>query len=418
MELTAGAIFLAGLATFLSPCVLPMIPIYLSVLMGGSMNKDDEVDARARVRLLLNGTMFILGFGAVFVLLGLTATALGSFMLENRLLFQQLGGLLVFVFGLKFMGWLHIQALETERRLQFGGGGGRLGPVGSLVMGFTFAFGWTPCIGPVLGAILTYTAVSTSNLSDGAFNLLMYAAGIATPLFIVALLAQQGVGLLNKVKRFIPKFEKATGVALLAMGVLMVTDSTSLLTFGIGEDASAELSMKVAATADPSGAKNAAAVKLAQADPKTATDAVHVGGGPGGAAGAGEAGMCTGEGETCGIAPAADSDGPVASLQGEGARVLYFHQPHCPNCLKLAPVINAMTATCTGKGLQVQKVDVSQGPNKRFAAKKGVRGTPTLVFVDGDGTEVARLVGAVSLDQIHDATAVLMGDQCRDFSTM
>ena len=411
MVLETGTIFLAGLATFASPCVLPMIPIYLSVLMGGSLSDGEEITPRARMRLLLNGLSFILGFTVVFILLGLTATALGQFMLTHRLLFQQLGGLLVFVFGLKFLGWLHIDILEREKRIQLAGRpAGRLGPVGSFVMGLTFAFGWTPCIGPVLGAILTFTAVNATSLGDGVWNLFVYAAGIGTPLLVVALLAHRGVGLLNRVKRFIPKIEKTTGALLVAMGVLMVTDNTTLLTFGVGEDASADMSVELASGDGSPATATAAAptTHAAGAKPDTAT-----------AFGAEPAKACTG-GEVCDIAPGDEASAASAASHEvtPGRRALYFWQPNCPSCLKLAPVIAAMSQTCSGKGLDVSKIDVSRTENKGEAARRGVRGTPTLVFVDDDGTEVARLVGAVDLAQVHDAVAVLMGDQCADFTRL
>jgi cytochrome c-type biogenesis protein len=385
-----------------------MIPIYLSVLMGGTLGQGEEITPRARVRLMVNGLSFILGFTAVFVLLGLTATALGRFMLENRLLFQQLGGLLVFVFGLKFLGWLRIDALEREKRIHLDGGGGRrLGAVGAFTMGLTFAFGWTPCIGPVLGAILTFTAVSADGIWDGAWNLFVYAAGIGVPLLLVAVLAQRGVGLLNRIKRFIPKIEKTTGVILVAMGVLMVTDNTTLLTFGVGEDASAELSIDLA--------HDAATPAAAAASPQIA-QAASAPGEPG------QAVACDGSAEACDIAPpspfevAMSEASPALAAHVGEARALYFHQPNCPNCLKLAPIIAAMTQTCSGQGLRVEKIDVSQGPNKALAAKRGVRGTPTLVFEDADGTEVARFVGGVDLTQVHEALAVLTGERCADFT--
>ena len=407
MELEIGTIFLAGLATFASPCVLPLIPIYLSVLMGGALGDGEEITPRARVRLVVNGLSFILGFTVVFALLGLTATALGRTLLENRLLLQQLGGLLVFVFGLKFLGWLHIELLEREKRFHLNGGGGRrIGPVGAFTMGLTFAFGWTPCIGPVLGAILTYAAVSSENIADGALKLIVYSAGIGLPLLAVAILAGSGVSLLNRIKRFIPKIEKATGATLVIIGVLMVTDNVGILGMGIGDDASAELSIDLSHEASPP----AGGVRIAQATPEASApdDAV----------------ACDGSAEACDIAPASAFElalseaAPAPAAHAGEARALYFHQPHCPNCLKLAPIIAAMTQTCSGQGLRVEKIDVSQGPNKALAARRGVRGTPTLVFEDSDGTEVARFVGGIDLAQVHEALAVLTGERCADFTPL
>lgn len=413
MELETGTIFLAGLATFASPCVLPLIPIYLSVLMGGALGDGEEISPRARMRLFVNGFSFIMGFTVVFILLGLTATALGASLLENRLLLQQLGGLLVFVFGLKFLGWLHISFLEREKRFHLSGGGKRIGPLGAFTMGLTFAFGWTPCIGPVLGAILTYTAVSTAHISEGALNLLVYSAGIGVPLLVVAVLAGGGVTLLNRIKRFIPRIEKATGVALAVIGVLMVTDNITLLGFGIGEDASAEMSVDLAHEAKANALEHPSP-RIAQASP--GADHAAPTSDPGAEA-------CDGAGEYCEADPvtAADlaaADSAAAAKNVGEARVLFFHKPDCPNCHKIAPLVAALGQTCSGRGLRVERVDISESANKGFANKRGVRGTPTLVFEDVDGTEVARFVGGVTFDQVHEALAVLTGERCADFTPL
>ena len=397
MNLASGTLFLAGLATFASPCVLPMIPIYLTVLMGGSTDAAGP-SRGARLRLLLNGFMFVLGFTIVFVAMGLAATAVGRFFMQHRLLFQQLGGLLVFAFGLKFLGWLHIDALEREKRFHLSAGR-RIGPLGALAMGLTFAFGWTPCIGPVLGAVLTFTAVSTTAVGEGALNLLLYAAGIGLPLLALALLAQQGARLLDRVKRFIPRIERATGVVLVAMAVLMVTDSTAILMFGVGEESSAGLSRDLVAQATV--AEGAAGI-------------AHAGERVGAAA-------CEAGSPTCALpGDGRDSAGPEPAFLpiGDGPLVAFFHRPDCPACLRMAPIIAAMTETCAGKGLHVEKVDVSSRPQRALAAEMAVRGTPTLLFLDHEGTEVARLVGASGLDAVSQAVAILMGEACADFSTL
>jgi len=417
MTLAAGTIFLAGLATFASPCVLPMIPIYLSVLMGASLRQAAESPAaarRARLRLFANGAMFVLGFTLVFVALGLTATAIGRFFLSHRLLFQQLGGLVVFLFGLKFLGWLRVEALEREKRFQVAAGE-TLSPWGALVMGVTFGFGWTPCIGPVLGAVLTYTAVSADGILDGAFNLFLYALGVGAPLLVVALLAQQGVRLLDRVKRFLPRIERATGVVLVAMAVLMVTDSTSILTFGVGDDASAGIGQDVAAEARAESASQTPQL-VASAEGSAAVGVAAA------TTGRPTAATCAAETEACGVAGADEAvfgpDTVAGSQPMAGPTAFYFWQPNCPSCLKMAPIIRAMTATCAGEGLAVRKIDVSRRDGRPLAAQFGVRGTPTLVFVDDDGQEVSRLVGASDLETVHGSIAVLMGQACADFTRM
>ncbi|MFH1530466.1 MAG: cytochrome c biogenesis protein CcdA [Pseudomonadota bacterium] len=380
MSLAAGTIFLAGLLTFLSPCVLPLIPIYLSVLLGGSIEELESLESTAKVRgrwkLLSNGAMFIVGFTLVFVLLGMSASALGRFLSVHRLLFQQLGGLLVFMFGLKFLGWLHLDALDRERRFNLAPTKG-LGALGALVMGFTFAFGWTPCIGPVLGAVLTFTATATDSVYGGAWYLFLYAMGVGLPLLALAVLAQPGIRLLNRVKRHIPKLERATGVILLAMAILMVTDSTSLLIFD----------------------------SFASTD-ELARDTVHELAG----------GSCD-EDLGCDLDGEGAEDGAMMedfSLP-RGPAVIDFYKPDCPACLKIVPLLNAMEATCVEKGMDLYRLDVSRPENRAFAAALGVVGTPTLIFVDGDGVEVSRIVGAANHDSIQNALDVIMGTECRDF---
>jgi cytochrome c-type biogenesis protein len=407
MSLATGTIFLAGLLTFLSPCVLPLIPIYLSVLLGGSIEDLEALEstakARGRWKLLRNGAMFVLGFSMVFILLGMSASALGRFLSAHRLLFQQLGGLLVFLFGLKFIGWLHLDALNRERRFNLAPKKG-LGMLGALVMGFTFAFGWTPCIGPVLGAVLTFTATATDSVLDGAWYLLVYALGIGFPLLLLAVLAQPGIRLLNRVKRHIPKIEKATRVILLAMAVLMVTDSTSMLTFNsfAGTDELSRETVHKLGGPERTGAKTRP--PRAGASGKTLDGAADDGG------------SCE-EATGCGLGDEEAFDSAMTedfSLP-QGPAVIDFYKPDCPACLKLVPLLNSMEATCAEKGMDLYRLDVSHPENRAFAASLGVVGTPTLVFVDADGVEVTRLVGAVDHAALQNAIDVIMGSECRNF---
>ena len=407
MTLATGTIFLAGLLTFLSPCVLPLIPIYLSVLLGGSIEELESLEgaakAQGRWKLLLNGVMFVVGFSLVFVLLGMSASALGRFLSSHRLLFQQLGGLLVFLFGLKFVGWLHLDALNRERRFNLTPKKG-LGMIGALVMGFTFAFGWTPCIGPVLGAVLTFTATATDSVYGGAWYLLAYAMGVGLPLLLLAVVAQPGIRLLNKVKQHIPKLEKATGVVLLAMAILMVTDSTSLLTFDslAGTDKLSQETVHKLGVPSRTGGKSLPAATLATAKMV--------------AAAADEGGSCE-EDMGCGLGGDEFYDPGMMedfSLPA-GPAVIDFYQPDCPACLKQVPVLNAMEATCVEKGMDLYRLDVSDSSNRAFAAALGVVGTPTLLFVDEDGVEVTRLVGAADEAAIQNAVDVIMGSECRNF---
>ncbi len=396
MELTTWAIFVAGLATFASPCVLPIIPIYLSVLTGGAADLSAP-GLRGRFSLLANGLMFVLGFSLVFLLLGLTASAVGRFFLAHRLLLQQLGGLLVFVFGLKFLGWLRIEALEREKRWQLAGQR-KMSPLTASLMGFTFAFGWTPCIGPVLGAVLTFTAVSTTSTSQGAVNLLAYAAGIGLPLLVVAALAQPGLLMLRRLNQFLPRIERATGVLLVAMAVLMVTDNVAFLTFGGSETTSAEISRSLSEhTSAPAREGRDGLPPSAAREPDDT-----------------EAYVCQDEVCVLDLPSAGDPVAPTAPR--ERPRVIYFHSPNCPACLRMTPIVRAMGRDCEARGLDVERVDVQTPAGRHKGARHRVVGTPTLVFISAADQEVTRLVGASSLGAVNTALSVLVGERCADFS--
>lgn len=407
MNLAFGTVFLAGLLTFLSPCVLPLIPVYLSVLLGGGSLELQEEGQRKRLRLLLNGAMFVAGFAVVFMLLGLTATAVGRFLIRYRLLFQQIGGLLVFLFALKFLGWLHIPILDREKRIQLDNSRG-MSPRAAFLMGLTFAFGWTPCIGPVLGAVLTFTAVSTNSFVEGAALLLSYAAGVGIPLLVVAALAQPGIRLLNKVKRHIPKLEKATGVVLVAMAVLMVTDHVSLLTFDMGEDSTTSISSKLV---DEMPRQRGETSGLTATAPRTGLDESAPW------EKTAEAQACTDDGG-CDIGAQPDAAGASATTLPRGPIVVDFFKPKCPACLRMAPLIDSLHETCSGRGLRVEKLNVENPAHRALAADLAVVGTPTLLFIDENGNEVSRLVGTVDFDTLHNSLAVLMGETCQDFTPL
>lgn len=405
MDFGAGTVFLGGLLTFASPCVLPLIPIYLSVLVGGSV--DEMTGAQDRFKLLLNGTFFVLGFLAVFVLLGLTASAVGGFLMKNRLIFQQLGGLLVFFFGLKFLGLVKLDLMDREKRFNFMGKG-RISPLGAMAIGFTFAFGWTPCIGPILGSILTFTAVSTNSLGEGALLLFLYGLGLGLPLLIVAAFAQSGTRWLRSLNRFIPKVEKATGAVLVIVAVLMVTDSLGIMTLSAGDESSAKVAkeMVVRVKREPAKPVVQPGTAVAEAGDGALSDPQQC---------SAEATSCGIEGDPEDFLSGMDFEMSIDSLTA-GPVILDFFKPDCPACLKMVPVLQSVDTTCSGEGLRIEKIDISDPVNKQLAMQMGVVGTPTLVFFDPDSQEVARLVGAQPFEAVHQAISVLMGGVCADFS--
>ncbi|MBM4352489.1 MAG: cytochrome c biogenesis protein/thioredoxin [Deltaproteobacteria bacterium] len=409
MELGPATAFLGGLLTFASPCVLPLVPIYLSVLVGGDLHAVSGL--RSRFRLLGNGLMFVLGFLAVFAALGMAASALGRFLIVHRLVFQQVGGLLVFFFGLKFLGLVNGTFLDREKRLQIGGKG-PITPLSAALIGFTFAFGWTPCIGPILGSILTFTAVSTNSPATGAWYLFLYGAGVGLPLLLVALLAQSGAKLLQRVSTFLPRLERVTGFVLVALAVLMVTDSLGVLTIASSSKSSSEIALSLSASGStpdvgrtshagvPTSASSEAGSAAAVPEQCEATSGCGLGGAE----------------EFPGAAP------PQATIDlrrlTRGPVLLDFHRPDCPACLRMVPILQALGRSCSGRGLRIETIDVSIPENRLLAQQMAVVGTPTLAFFDEEGREVTRLVGAQEIDTVERAMGILMGEQCAEFSRL
>lgn len=212
--------FLAGLLSFLSPCVLPLVPSYLGVLGGG---KNPAVRALG----------FILGFGLVFVALGATASYLGQLLLPYKLTIGRVGGVLIIVFGLVMLGALNnrfikLPVLMRDTRSGLAGAD----RYGAVALGAAFAFGWTPCVGPILGSILSLAA-SSADLPSGVGLLLTYTAGLALPFLIAALLWNRLS--LRGLNRYSPIFEKVGGAILVAVGLLMVSGQfTRLASFFYG----------------------------------------------------------------------------------------------------------------------------------------------------------------------------------------
>ena len=230
-ELNIFVAFAAGLLSFLSPCVLPLIPSYLSFVSGVSLEemRSDQALARVRWRVALNSVAFILGFSLVFISLGASASLLGSFFLSYRNFIRLLGGLFIILVGLYLIGVFKIAALE--RYLQFNLKDKPAGYLGSMVVGVTFAIAWTPCVGPILGAILAIAGTS-ADVSRGVALLATYAAGLAVPFFFSAIAVNSFFQLSRGLRRYIHAFHVASGVLLVVAGILLMTDyMTSLNTY-------------------------------------------------------------------------------------------------------------------------------------------------------------------------------------------
>ncbi|MGY6634235.1 MAG: cytochrome c biogenesis CcdA family protein [Alkalilacustris sp.] len=210
----------AGGLSFLSPCVLPIVPPYLAYMSGISMAELTAEDQRPRRRAVVPALFFVMGLSTVFLFLGFTASALGMFFLRNQMLFAQIAGVVVIVFGLHFLGVFRIPLLMREARIDAGDRGGS--GLGAYVLGLAFAFGWTPCIGPILGAILSMAATE-GDVTRGTVLLGSYAAGLGVPFLLAAVFVQRSMTVMNRIKPYMGVIEKTMGGLLVAVGLAMVT---------------------------------------------------------------------------------------------------------------------------------------------------------------------------------------------------
>lgn len=220
----------AGVISFLSPCVLPIVPPYIAYMSGVSMT--DLGRAGQRGRALVSAAFFVLGLSTVFLLLGFAASAFGRLFLAWQGWFNTLAGLLVMLFGLHFLGILRIGFLDREARLDAGDRGGSA--FGAYVLGLAFAFGWTPCIGPQLGAILSLAA-SEASVSRGMALLAVYALGLGVPFLLVAGFLPRLTGLMGWMKRHMVAIERIMGLLLWTIGLLMLTGGFSAFSYWLLE---------------------------------------------------------------------------------------------------------------------------------------------------------------------------------------
>jgi cytochrome c-type biogenesis protein len=214
--------FVAGLLSFLSPCVLPLVPSYIGFLTGMTL---PELSGRRRVA-LLHALLFVTGFSIVFVLLGASATQLGRALSYYQVWLQRIGGVLIIVFGLLCLGWLNIPQLLSDRRPRLDRK--PVGFLGSLLVGMAFAAGWTPCIGPVLGGILGLAATS-ADVGRGMLLLMVYSAGLALPFLVAAVAVESFLGWFQRFRRFLPWVMRVSGVLLIVVGGLLLSGEFSRL---------------------------------------------------------------------------------------------------------------------------------------------------------------------------------------------
>ncbi len=210
----------AGLLSFLSPCVLPIVPPYLAYMSGISVSDMEGSDDAAPKRALGSAAFFVLGLSTVFIFLGFTASAFGRFFLTNQDWFVSAAGIIIMIFGAHFVGVYRISFMDREMRIDAGDRGGSA--FGAYILGLAFAFGWTPCIGPILGAILSIAA-SEADVVRGTTLLAFYALGLGIPFLLVAAYFPRLKGLMGWMKRHMERIERIMGLMLWTVGLLMLT---------------------------------------------------------------------------------------------------------------------------------------------------------------------------------------------------
>ncbi len=215
-SISLAVAFSAGLLSFLSPCVLPLIPSYVTFITG--LGLDDVT--RSRRTALVHGLLFVLGFTLIFLALGATATVLGRLLFSQRIWITRAGGVLLILFGLYMAGVLRIGALDRERRLHLADK--PVGYLGTVLVGVAFGAGWTPCLGPVLGGILAYTS-TVADLQRGLLLLTAYSLGLGIPFLLSALMVDRFLGWFQRVRRHLGTVNRVAGAMLVLVGLLMLS---------------------------------------------------------------------------------------------------------------------------------------------------------------------------------------------------
>ena len=222
-----AAAFTAGLVSFLSPCVLPLVPGYISLVSGASVDEMKNGDsARVSAKVLLHSLLFILGFSVVFISLGATATWVGQTLASRMSLFYKIGGVVIILFGLHLTGIFKFGFLYKDKR--FHSAGKPATALGAFVIGLAFAFGWTPCIGPILAAILGLAA-SQETIRAGIFLLALYSLGLAVPFLLTSLGINQFLKFYNRFRAHLAQVEVFSGLILIVLGAMIFTNQFTRL---------------------------------------------------------------------------------------------------------------------------------------------------------------------------------------------
>ena len=343
MDFGLFTLFGAGIFTFFTPCVLPLIPIYLAVLLGGKR------EGAGRFASVLPALLFILGFSIVFVLLGLGASSIGVLLASHKTLFSTIAGLLVLLFGLKFLGVLKIGFLERDTRYTGNAEKTRFQSINAFLMGFFFAAGWTPCVGPVLGSVLTWTAVNTHSAIQGALYLGVFSAGFAVPMLAAAIFTAQTQKLFNKVKPHLPKLERALGAVMVILAIALLVETLA---------------------------------PVLKSSPQGATEEVVIA-------------------ET------------VEQIPGHRITMIEFYSPDCPACRMVAPTVQKVKSDCSGQHVDMRFANVKDPSVHGMASALRITALPTFVFLNEEGNEVGRFLGVQPESKFRNTLTQLTGQPCK-----
>lgn len=347
MELGLLSVFAAGLLTLVTPCVLPMLPVYFTLLLGTGVDATRTPEGRRR--LVTAATLFVAGFSSVFTLLGMVASGLGRILDGNRTALLVGGGLLIAVFGLKYLGVLRIGFLD--RTVQMSPVKRAAGGVHAFFFGVVFALGWTPCVGPILGSVLTYTASTTSSPALGALYLLTYSLGVGLPLIGLSLAAETLLPRVRRLGRYLPIIERATGAAMVALGLWLALPALIA--------------------------------------PATAADHDH-------------SGFVSDQGP---VTPPLGAPSPLPRLVE-----LYAHD--CPVCERMKPRLAQLRSDCMGRRIEILELNVSDAHNAELVASLGIRAVPVVLLYDEHGQRREVLFGERGVDELRSAAAGLLADTC------
>lgn len=229
MDVTYFGALIAGILSFLSPCVLPLVPPYLCFLGGTTFDQltgEDETQSHVYQTVIMSSVAFVLGFTTVFVILGATATMAGQLVAENLPILARIAGVIIIIAGLHFLGVIHIPILHREAR--YHSDTRPAGLFGAYVIGLAFAFGWTPCIGPVLGAILA-VAAGEDSIRQGVSLLFVYSLGLGIPFILAAVAIKPFMNVMQRFKSHMAMVEKIMGALLVLTGILFLTNSMTLI---------------------------------------------------------------------------------------------------------------------------------------------------------------------------------------------